>query len=75
MTPPLAAAARPALPQRGEWSEAQLLADTTAFRVRLAPMVEGTVWTSDQEGGGAPPGGSSAGAGGGGGAAHDPTEL
>lgn len=64
-------------PQRGEWSEAQLLADTSAFHVRLAPMVEGSVWTSDQgdaaPAAGAPPEGSDGSSGGG--AAHDPSEL
>ena len=32
--------------QSGEWSEEQLLADQSLFHVRLAPMVEGSIWTS-----------------------------
>ena len=44
---PIPTLALPA-PQRGEWSEEQLLADTSSFHVRLTPMVEGSTWTSDQ---------------------------
>ena len=32
--------------QSGEWSEEQLLADQSLFHVRLAPMVEGSIWTN-----------------------------
>jgi hypothetical protein len=32
--------------QSGEWSEKQLMVDQTLFHVRLAPMVEGSIWTS-----------------------------
>ena len=76
--------------QRGEMSEAALLADTSAFHVRLTPMVEGSTWTSDggssssSSAGSSPPSaagtsqagdGGSSGSGGGAGAAHDATEL
>ena len=69
-------------------SEAQLLADESLFHVRLQPMVEGSVWTSERGGGDAPPAagdilaaagsdaGAPAGAGGSvGGTTHDATEL
>jgi hypothetical protein len=33
--------------QRGELSREALLADQSLFHVRLAPMVEGSTWTSE----------------------------
>ncbi|KAL4422940.1 hypothetical protein ABPG75_009137 [Micractinium tetrahymenae] len=67
--------------QHGEWGEEQLMANGSAFHVRLQPMVEGSTWTSEQgvaaEADAAPwqaePG--PAAQAGGSGAAHDATEL
>ena len=67
--------------QRGEMSEAALLADTSAFHVRLTPMVEGSTWTSDSGSSSSSAGSSPSSAAGtspaedGGSAAHDATEL
>ncbi len=69
------------VPQRGEWTEEQLMADSSAFHVRLLPMVEGSAWTSERgsaaEAQEAPrqaePGATVQA--GGDGAAHDATEL
>lgn len=71
----------PHVPQRGEWTEEQLMADSSAFHVRLLPMVEGSAWTSErgsaaeaQEALGQAEPGATVQAGGDG-AAHDATEL
>lgn len=67
--------------QRGEWAEERLWAQGSGFRVRLQPMVEGSIWTSEQgdaAGAQAAPQQADPGAAeqaGGSGAAHDSTEL